>query len=245
MSLGHGTSIVRSGLVLNLDAANPKSYPGSGTAWRDLSGNGNDFTLVGTTYSSSNNGSLVFSGGNSYASRASAGNFINGLGAVTLEMYVKADAIRADDLNGLFNSIDPNLSDLVLTLRHDAVGGISGKANVYKYGAGPIADGTASESAENSLSTDWVHLALVWDKNQNSGADSLYINSQLSTPATQTYSTGNIDNATTAYIGIGSKNTVGTNSFSGKISLTRLYNRALTALEIRQNFEALRGRYGV
>lgn len=245
MAITYNTSIVRSGLVLHLDAANPKSYPGSGTTWRDLSGNGNDFTLVGTTYSAVNNGSLIFSGGNSYASRASAGSFINGLGAVTLEMYVKADAIRADDLNGLFNSINPNNSDLVLTLRHDAVGAISSKVNVYKFGAGPVADITASESAENSLSSDWVHLALVWDKNQNSGADNLYINSQLSISAAQTYSTANIDSVTTAYIGIGSKNTVGTNSFAGKISLTRLYNRALTPLEISQNFEALRGRYNI
>src|SRR6056300_1567619 len=45
MSLCHGASIVRDGLVLHLDAANVKSYPGSGTTWYDLSGNENNFTL--------------------------------------------------------------------------------------------------------------------------------------------------------------------------------------------------------
>jgi hypothetical protein len=63
MSLGHGASIVRDGLVLYLDATNPKSYPGSGTTWKDLSGNGNNGTLVnGVGYTDANKGSLVFDG---------------------------------------------------------------------------------------------------------------------------------------------------------------------------------------
>ena len=67
MSLGHGASIVRNGLVLYLDAANPKSYPGSGTTWKDLSGNGNNGTLVnGPTFNSANGGSIVFDGTNDY-----------------------------------------------------------------------------------------------------------------------------------------------------------------------------------
>ena len=56
-------SIVQSGLVLNLDAGNLESYSGSGTAWTDLSGQGNDGTLVnGPTFSSDNGGSIVFDG---------------------------------------------------------------------------------------------------------------------------------------------------------------------------------------
>jgi hypothetical protein len=71
MSLGHGPSIVRNGLVLHLDAANAKSYPGTGTTWTDLSGNGNHFTLVnGVGYSADNNGTMIFDGGNDYASTA-------------------------------------------------------------------------------------------------------------------------------------------------------------------------------
>ena len=55
------------GLVLALDAANTKSYPGSGTTWTDLSGRGNTGTLTnGPTYSSANGGSIVFDGTNDY-----------------------------------------------------------------------------------------------------------------------------------------------------------------------------------
>ena len=72
MSLGHGATIVRDGLVLYLDAANEKSYPGSGTTWYDLSGNGNDVTLINNpTYSTNNNGSFIFDGVDEYLSSVS------------------------------------------------------------------------------------------------------------------------------------------------------------------------------
>jgi hypothetical protein len=67
MGVYAGPEINESGLVLCLDAGNTKSYPGSGTTWTDLSGNGNTGTLVnGPTYSSANGGSIVFDGSNDY-----------------------------------------------------------------------------------------------------------------------------------------------------------------------------------
>jgi hypothetical protein len=67
MSCFAGPEINESGLVLYLDAANPKSYPGSGTSWTDLTGNSNTGTLTnGPTYSSVNGGSIVFDGVDDY-----------------------------------------------------------------------------------------------------------------------------------------------------------------------------------
>ena len=69
MSLSRGPKIVTNGLVLYLDAANKKSYPGSGTTWTDLSGNNNTGTLTnGPTFDSNNGGSIVFDGTNDYVS---------------------------------------------------------------------------------------------------------------------------------------------------------------------------------
>jgi hypothetical protein len=68
MGIAYNPAIIRSNLVLCLDAANPKSYPGSGTTWTDLSGFGNNGTLInGVGYSSDNLGSLSFDGVNDYA----------------------------------------------------------------------------------------------------------------------------------------------------------------------------------
>ena len=63
MGFARGPNIVTDGLVLALDAASPKSYPGSGTTLFDLSGNGNEGTLTsGPTFSSQNNGAIQVDG---------------------------------------------------------------------------------------------------------------------------------------------------------------------------------------
>jgi uncharacterized delta-60 repeat protein len=72
MALSHSPSIITQNLSLCLDAANPKSYPGSGTTWTDLSGNGNTGTLTnGPTFDSDNLGSLSFDGVDDYSTLTS------------------------------------------------------------------------------------------------------------------------------------------------------------------------------
>ena len=67
MAINYNPKIITDGLVLCLDAANPKSYGGSGTTWTDLSGRGNNGTLVnGPTYSSANGGVIALDGVNDY-----------------------------------------------------------------------------------------------------------------------------------------------------------------------------------
>jgi hypothetical protein len=69
-----GPNIITDGLVLALDAGSKKSYSGSGTTWKDLSGNGNNGTLVnGPTFDSGNGGSIVFDGFNDLTTVVGAG----------------------------------------------------------------------------------------------------------------------------------------------------------------------------
>jgi hypothetical protein len=87
MSYTNGPKIVTDGLVLCLDAANRKSYPGSGTTWNDLSGNGNVATLVnGVGYNSNNGGSLTFDGVDDYAITSTITNY------KSLNMWVYLDS---------------------------------------------------------------------------------------------------------------------------------------------------------
>ena len=72
MALAHSPRIVTDGLVLCLDAGNPKSYPGSGTTWTDLSGNGNDITASGVPVNTWINMVGVYDGTN-------ASMYINGV----------------------------------------------------------------------------------------------------------------------------------------------------------------------
>lgn len=66
MGISYNSSIVTSGLILCLDAANPKSYPGSGTTWFDLTGNTNGTLTNGATYNSANGGVIALDGVNDY-----------------------------------------------------------------------------------------------------------------------------------------------------------------------------------
>jgi hypothetical protein len=85
-------SIVTDGLVLNLDAGNPGSYPGSGTAWYDVSGNGCDFTLDGSgiTYSSSNGGIFTLADGGASTTSAITANT-----SCTLVFWMKTTEVQA------------------------------------------------------------------------------------------------------------------------------------------------------
>ena len=84
MALAHSPRIVRDGLALYLDAANTKSYPGSGTTWKDLSGKGNNGTLTnGPTFSSDDGGSILVDGSNDFISIPFAG------GVYCIDFWIK------------------------------------------------------------------------------------------------------------------------------------------------------------
>ena len=95
MGLSHSPKIVTNGLVLCLDAGNTKSYPGSGTAWNNLSSTSNNGTLTnGPTYDSTNGGSLIFDGTNDYIQ---SGSFSNLLTAdITVETWIYLTAASSD-----------------------------------------------------------------------------------------------------------------------------------------------------
>ena len=88
-----GPNAVEDGLILALDAGNTKSYPGSGTTWTDLSGNGNNGTLVnGVGYNSDYGGSLSFDGTNDYIDITSLAPLAD-TSAVTMEAWVNVDTL--------------------------------------------------------------------------------------------------------------------------------------------------------
>jgi hypothetical protein len=99
MSLGHGASIVRSGLVLHLDAANRKSYSGAGTSWNDISGGQYNSILNNTPiYSSANAGIIRFDGIDDYA-------IISNIPAATGTNYTASIWIRLDSSTAGVDSI--------------------------------------------------------------------------------------------------------------------------------------------
>ena len=213
-------NIVRDGLVLLLDAAKKDSYPGSGTVWNDISGNGNNGTLTnGPLFNSDNNGNILFDGTNDYIP-ISTFNFPFESSAGTLSGWAKTNTIT-----GSYRWI--------VSYGNAASGqsrfiGING--STYFFG-GYANDITALGVP---LST-WFNMVGVYNGTQAM----LYVNGVLvSGPTAKSWNT--VSN--TAQLG---RQTNALEYWNGNISNVQIYNRALSVAEVSQNFNALRGRYGI
>ena len=218
-------SIVTNGLVLNLDAGDSNSYSGSGTTWSDLSGQGNTATLVnGPTYNSADGGYIEFDGTDDYVT--------------TNNTLSDADNLFSDSGNSWSTNCWFNTSgDGGINVRGGGFGGSTTYA-VYKQSGilrVRLRGGTVSGVA--TISNDvWNNIVVTWDGTTSKS----YLNGSFVTNnAVGTASSQNDKFA------LGAANSGNNNNLNGKISQMLVYNRALTASEITQNFDAIKGRYGL
>jgi hypothetical protein len=224
------TGIVTDGLILHLDAGDSSSYPGSGTTWSDLSGQGNNATLTnGPTYSSADGGSIVFDGSNDYVTTG------NELDPVADGLF--ADSSSSWSVTSWFNSDTVASGDRAITGKGGGTGSSatyvtyqsSGNLNVRLRG------GTITTVSSISANT-WYQVTVTWD---GTTAKS-YLNGAFTT----NLAVGTASKQTNNFC-IGATASGVNNFFDGKISFTSVYDRALTAAEVTQNFDALKGRYGL
>jgi hypothetical protein len=222
MGVAYNTSIVRNGLVLYLDAANKKSYSGTGTVWNDLSGNGRNSILSnGPTFNTS---FFSFDGTNDVSTLSN--NFIPADSSLTVSIWVKA---RSDGM--LVDTLNDSLSWDGFTIR---IQSSLYRWWLFKQNSGPnIQAALASTLTYNG---NWQNVTGTYDGT----TASLYINGVLDVSVA--YSGGYDVGA--ANIGIGARPSTA-NPSNCDISNVSIYNRALSAAEITQNFNALRGRYNV
>jgi hypothetical protein len=219
----YGPRIVTDGLVLCLDAADRNSYPGSGTTWGDLSGNGNNGTLVnGVGYNSGNGGSLVFDGVNDYVS----------VSQTLSTPFTITGFVRYTDQAKSFNTYMNTAPHYVLGISLNRLGG--GQLYVYiGNGVGWLA-APSIISSSNMLVNTWYQVAFT-----STGSGSiLYLNGV------------NVGTSIHSPSGWGSTYYFGSLNFGGEylkgnISSTQIYNRALAAQEIQQNYQATKGRFGL
>lgn len=205
-----------------LDAANIKSYPGSGTTWTDLSGNGNNGTLTnGPTYSSANNGSIVFDGTNDYVQTA----YTTQLNNFSICSWFKSTAVSA----GYFRIADK---------KYDTGFFFGSNNSLTLWGGGVKTSGTFNSITLSNNA--WHFLAMV-----RTGTSLTVYGDGITNTNTTVCGSGSID-STALSIG-GSINDGGAQRdwFTGSIAQVSIYNRALSAAEVSQNFNALRGRFGI
>lgn len=226
----YDSNIITSGLRINLDAGKYFSYPGSGTQWFDISGNGNNGNFSNNPiYSAENGGKLIFNGSNTSVNvPANASNILTTL---TMESWFKPTGTPGGGFHALFQK----------------EGGFSG-GSVYGLRAldsstfyAMICYNNLTESQNllysNTVATvgNWYHVVSTFDSSYNW---KIYINGSLENSSTLT----NVPYQNSSAINIGTGDSRYTN---GEIPVVRVYNRVLSAAEIQNNFDALRGRFNI
>ncbi len=231
MATYYGPSVVTNGLILYLDAANRKSYPGSGPIWYDLSSNGNHgFIMPGDLAPA-----FVSSGAQSHFSFSGTNVGIDGTGIAALDYqdlmmgyWAGTGTLNGSAINTLFckyNRVDKSLRLDYINVPGTLRGG----------------NGVNGTGVNVTDANDW----------QNSGAANTYANG---TPITVQNTTTQQWTILRSYrveptfsppfqwqLGQGSAS----RGFNGRIAFVMAYNRQLTYAEMTQNFNALRGRFGV
>ena len=237
--------LITDGLVLNLDAAKRDSYPGSGTTWYDLSGNGNNGTLTnGPTYTGvSKDAAIVFDGTDDYGSFPTD-NLPSGNSEISYNCWFKWDGTFSTSFGDFIlsygNDVGPNRVPLIL---------ISNNGNKILFEFGSSSGAVTSSISINSGSI--VNITATYDKSFNklyingSPNASVSYNSANITPLGSNGYTGGLGTLFSVYGNIGSGATRRYGAYDGNISTAQIYNEALSQFDIWQNFNALKGRYGI
>jgi hypothetical protein len=220
MAASSGPDVIDAGLVLALDAADRNSYPGSGTTWTDLSGNGINGTMSNVTFNSANGGSMVFNGTSSSVSISNPLNQSNLTQVWTVSAWVK------------------NTTKSVQTL----VGGLNYGVHLDWYNSGTLLylNGGANDYYTYGSSINNTGWCLITYRFRNSdGSRTIYKNTtNITTSGPNNTSTPSGQSATFT---IGS----GDGFMEGNISQISIYNRYISDAEIQQNFNATRSRFGI
>ena len=232
----YGPRIVSNGLVLCLDAANKRSYPGTGTTWTDLSGNSNNGTLTnGPTFSNVNGGSIVFDGTNDYVDTVNTGTTFQFANVTfTVSLWIKTIAT-----SGVIISKGATASTAGWMFQFDSAGTVSGTTK------GSDGTNTYNRSSTATVNNNtWRNIVAVYTTNTTtlgSNTTSIYIDGVLSN-GTGTLG-GLVYATTTDTIQIGRRPTGA--YWSGSVSNIQIYNRELTASEVLRNYNAVKSRFGL
>ena len=234
MGLYHSPSIVMNGLVLCLDAGNTKSYPGSGTTWIDLSGNSNTGTLTnGPTYSSENGGSLVFDGIDDYVTTS--------LGTHTpycIDIwFYNNDSITSAIMQGNYQQ----LLGVGTYPGGISLGAWTSAATDETFSFFSAGWSTNGMTYIRDTASPGIHNLVV---NWNESSFDFWLDGTKRTTYSSTVGHRTLETVTGFQIG-SAYNNASSYEFDGRIYNVKVYTKQLSDAQVQQNFNALRGRFGI
>jgi len=235
MAFHHQPKIVTNGLALYLDAANPKSYPGDGTTWNDLSPTKNDGVISGPVYNNDSNGVFEFSGGGQYVNLGSESN-INPT-SISLSAWVNWSSLSG--YNTVIERWSTTTTDQTYYLTN-----YTGTGKLDFYIRTPTGfNNLRSVSNTEVTINNWHYITATYDENTNS---MVMYNNAMEVDATVAIApAGPLQQTTSSMTAIGYDVNRSSSSFNGKIATSKIYNRALSDAEVLQNYNALKSRFGL
>jgi len=232
----YGPRIVTDGLIFHVDAANKKSYPGTGTTWYDLSGKQQNVTLEnGPAYSSLNYGKFSFDGTNDGGLIASNSEMLSIVCPMTILVWAKQTSTGSYRvIFGQYSSTTNHR--LIKMLRVDG----SSRIFKYYYGTSSGSFGSRQHSVYPTLN-QWNFYSVI----VSGTISSAYITLGLNTTFTGASSAGALTSTpdTSTAVRIGRMNSA--EYWAGDISVVSVYNKALSTNEVTNIYNANKGRFGL
>jgi hypothetical protein len=238
MAFNYSPKVVTDGLVMYLDAGNNRSYASGSTSWLDLSRGGNDGGLFnGPTFNSANGGSIVFDGTNDFVQSTS----VNGTGimnptlyneTISINIWLKSTSTRASQYAINTGAYTGGLSGFALVVNDGGIEGtdfisIASSTKNYLYSSG------------NFISTNQIaNICFLSDgSNMHVYKNGSIIASVASSVASASPSSNGLV--------LGRPNNTNSFYFVGDVYNFGIYNKALSAQEVLQNYNALKGRFNL
>jgi hypothetical protein len=230
MSVAAGKNDSESGLTFEIDASNPKSYPGSGTSIYDLSGNNVTGTLTnGPTYSSLHGGTITFDGSNDYISMPSSSNLLSfGTADFSISFWIYVNSTSSQTIFTNYNAYNSGFTNYLFIGYLNASGGI--------YILDSSGNTTSPTAVGCSISPNrWTQVTFTRTSTTYSCyKNGVFVNSQSDTDVSYT-GTGR-----TILLGGGLADF---GYFNGQIANLSVYSRALGASEVAQMFDSTKGQF--
>ncbi len=219
MGTEYNPRVVSNGLVLYFDAANSRSYSGSGSTTFNLVGTVNGALTNGVGFGTTNNGYFIFDGANDYIDFGNSSTVQQSTGS--LSVWAKASS--------------PGSGYRGIIAKQYAYGlfYVDGVLTAYDWGASQ-----GRSTGLNIADGNWKNIVLTYQSGA-SNATSIYLNGASVLTTTITVSNQGLGNL------FGGAEANAGQYAACNISMFKMYNRALTSAEVLQNYNATKKRYGL
>ena len=242
MGIAYNTSIATDGLVFHLDAANVRSYSGSGVTARGLI---NTFVFDlqnGVGFTSDKGGQFVFDGSNDKMISTNYNLAYNNNSEFTIESVCKFNTNpNSYQTMFLYGEYSQNSSLVFAKARSGWNGGVI-YGGLFLGNIGTYIYGTTTLNGDQIVGLGLAHYTITISKPASVYVGNMYVNGVLNNTTSTSVTSYTLP--TPNHFGISSGATFN-EPVNGNLGMVRVYNRALSAAEVKQNYNALRDRFGI